>query len=254
VLSDSKHNPLGRFDGLAGVYAKYRPSYPAEAIEWIIERLPDRRGTIVDVGCGTGISTRQLAGPGISVIGVEPNESMRAEAEQTPSSGIVYRAGQGEATGLGAGVADAVVAAQAFHWFKGPAALEEFHRILRPGGWISLMWNDADRTDDVTDAFWAIMRQDSPEPEVLRIPHHRSAEILLTHPQFDSALMRTTPNVQELDEEGLLGRAFSASFAPRECHAAQRFADRLRELFSAHSKDGKVRLVYRTAVYQARAH
>ena len=102
MLSDSKHNPLGRFDGLAGVYAKYRPSYPAEAIEWIIERLPDRRGTIVDVGCGTGISSRQLAGPGISVIGVEPNESMRGEAEQTPSSGIVYRAGQSEATGLDA--------------------------------------------------------------------------------------------------------------------------------------------------------
>jgi len=253
MLSSDKHNPLGRFDGLASIYAKHRPAYPVEAIEWIIDRLPERRGTIVDVGCGTGISTRQLARPGVAVIGVEPNDSMRAEAEQTQADGdIAYRAGKGEATGLDACGADGVVAAQAFHWLDPALALDEFHRILRPGGWVSLMWNDADLSDQLTAGFWSSLRQATPEPEVVRKPHHQSGEVLLTHPRFDSSSLRIAPNAQQLDEQGFLGRAFSASFAPRECSASQRFADRLRDLFGHYAREGKVTLVYKTTVYQAR--
>src|SRR5262249_16112221 len=95
MFKGSGHNPTGRFDGLAGTYARYRPDYPRQAIDWINERLPNPGGSIVDVGCGTGISSRQLAERGCTVIGMEPNESMRAEAEATPSAGNVqYRAGR----------------------------------------------------------------------------------------------------------------------------------------------------------------
>jgi SAM-dependent methyltransferase len=253
VLSDHKHNPLGRFDGLASLYAKHRPAYPEQAIDWIVERLPDAAGTVVDVGCGTGISARQLALRGPRVIGVEPNDSMRHEAENAPSAGsVVYAPGRAEETGLESRCADAVVAAQAFHWFDAALALREFHRLLRPGGWVTLLWNDPDQADPLTGEFWQLLRKMTPEPEVPAVPYHLSGQPLLNHPSFDQSSVRTTPNFQTLDEEGFLGRAFSASFAPREAGVADRFAERLRAIFNAHKQDSKVSLKYQTTAYQAR--
>jgi SAM-dependent methyltransferase len=253
VLSDARHNPLGRFDGLAGLYAKNRPGYPRQAIDWIVEYLNAGAKRIVDVGCGTGISARLLAERGCRVIGIEPNDSMRAEAETTPTIGSVdYRTGKAEATGLEDGIADAVVAAQAFHWFDGDAALQEFHRLLRPSGWVTLLWNDSDEADPLTLEFWRILRQYTPEPDVVEKPHHLTGQLLLDHPLFEKGSVRTTSNHQDLDETGFLGRAFSASFAPKECGNSERFAAALRKLFADRARDGMVRLIYRTTAYQAR--
>lgn len=250
MLHEARHNPRGRFDGLGSVYAKYRPDYPATAIDWIVETLPPN-GLIADIGAGTGILSRQLAQRGLRVIGIEPNASMRQEAEQAMSEGIAYRAGNAEATALDSRSVHGVVAAQAFHWFDREAALREFHRILRPGGSVSILWNTADEDDPCTAAFWKIMRSTTPEPEVVREPHDWTGRILLDHPLFENAVCRVTFHAQSLDEEGLLGRAFSASFAPKECQASERFAERLRAMFREHSSDGFVRLRYRTTVYQA---
>ena len=250
MLHDAKHNPVGRFDGLGSVYAKHRPTYPAEAIDWIAETLPPA-GTIVDIGTGTGILARQLAERGFRVIGIEPNESMRQVAAQTLDDRIEYRNGAAEATGLATGSVDGVVAAQAFHWFDREAALREFHRILRPRGWVTLLWNTADETDPLTGAFWKIMQSTTPEPDVVSEPHDIKGEILLTHPLYVNSECRVASIEQALDEEGLLGRGFSASFAPKECAASERFAQLLRELYRAHANDGYVRLRYRTIVYRA---
>jgi SAM-dependent methyltransferase len=252
MFSGSKHNPKGRFDGLASTYARYRPDYPRQAIDWIVELLPNAASTVIDVGCGTGIAARQLAARGARVIGIEPNDSMRSEAQTTPSIGhLEYRAGAAEKTGLPTGSADAVVAAQAFHWFDREAALREFHRLLRPGGWLTLVWNSADLEDDFTAAYWAILRESSTEPEVVERPHHVTGQVLLTHPLFQSAIERSAPNAQILDEAGLLGRSLSASFAPKECSALQRFAERITELFHCHESQGKVVLAYQTTLFQA---
>src|SRR5207244_9435794 len=90
---------------------------------------------LVDVGSGTGISARQFARLGIRVVGIEPNDEMRNQAGQAvlPSRvpAPVYRAGRAEATGLRESWADAVLAAQAFHWFEPDPTLREFHRILK---------------------------------------------------------------------------------------------------------------------------
>src|SRR5258708_7450608 len=128
------HNPLGRFSGLAEVYARCRPTYPAAAIDCIMSRTTlGPRSLLVDIGCGTGISSRLFADRGVPVLGIEPNAEMRRRAEAEPVSAEVplpvYVPGQAETTELPDGVADLVLAAQAFHWFDAEKALREFHRI-----------------------------------------------------------------------------------------------------------------------------
>src|SRR6266436_5561984 len=101
----SRSNPTGRFSGLAGSYAKYRPSYPEVALTFILDHCGLQPGSLlIDVGSGTGISSRLLAQRGVRVIGVEPNADMRARAEAEPlPPGCpvpVYQDGRAEATGL----------------------------------------------------------------------------------------------------------------------------------------------------------
>ncbi len=144
----TRFNPLGRFTGLAEIYARCRPGYPDAAIEFIASHCGLGPGSLlVDVGSGTGIASRLFAGRGIRVVGIEPNAEMRKEAQATDVPlGVprpTYVAGRGEATGLESASADLVLAAQAFHWFEADAALAEFHRIMKPAGWVALMWNGA---------------------------------------------------------------------------------------------------------------
>src|SRR5262245_9977093 len=123
MSSLSTHDPTGRFTGLADIYAKCRPDYPPQAVAYIlaVSRLGPA-SVLVDVGCGTGISSRQFAARGISVIGIEPNDDMRGQAEKAECSGDLpaprYQAGRAEDTGLPDACAGLVLAAQAFHWFE----------------------------------------------------------------------------------------------------------------------------------------
>src|SRR5689334_13001187 len=109
----SRLNPTGRFSGLADVYARNRPGYPDAAVDFILTRCGLRPGTLlIDVGCGTGMSTRLFAGRGLRVVGVEPNAEMRAQAEAAPAPPgappPAYRDGRAEDTGLPDAAADAV--------------------------------------------------------------------------------------------------------------------------------------------------
>ena len=119
--------PTERFTGLSELYAKGRPSYPPEIIQWCLDQLPTPPKLIVDVGCGTGISTRAFAATGHAVIGIDPNAEMLAAAITQGSA--EYRAGSSTSTGLPDASADLIIAAQAFHWFEIPATLHEFARI-----------------------------------------------------------------------------------------------------------------------------
>jgi SAM-dependent methyltransferase len=257
VFEPSRYNPTGRFSGLADTYAKHRPGYPEAALDYIVLRCGlTGASRLVDVGCGTGISTRLFAARGIPVIGIEPNDEMRAKAEAEPlpadSSIPEYRKGKAEATGLPDHFADAVLAAQAFHWFRPDDALHEFHRILSPGGHVALVWNERDESDACTAAFGAVMRS-GPDAAAVEAPRGRAGEALLHHPLFTDATRTLFANEQELDEQGLLGRAFSASYAPREPVAVERFTAAMREVFARHARSGKVVLRYETSVYLARS-
>jgi SAM-dependent methyltransferase len=240
-------DPTKRFTGLADVYAKNRPDYPADAIEFVILQCGLGGDTLlVDVGCGTGISARLFASHGIPVVGVEPNDDMRARAGATP--GVSYRKGTAEATGLADGCAAAVLAAQAFHWFNPPAALAEFHRILRPGGWVVLMWNERDERDACTAAYGEVMRTgpDAVKTECSRLT---AGDPLLHSSLYVNAHKKLFYHTQTLDEAGLVGRAMSASYAPREPAAVEVFKARQREVFARFQREGRVVLCYETSVY-----
>jgi SAM-dependent methyltransferase len=198
------------FASAADVYEESRPSYPQEAVDWLAKQLDLRPSTtVVEVAAGTGKLTRLLIPTGAAVIAVEPVEEMRdALARTTPDADA--RGGTAERTGLPDSSADGVTVAQAFHWFDGPAALAEIHRVLRPAGRLALVWNIRDLDDPVQhaiDQLFAPYRGDTPS--------HRSGAwrtALDTSVLFTSTAKREFPNVQTLDADTLVRRVASTSF------------------------------------------
>ncbi len=249
-------NPTGRFTGLADCYARYRPSYPSEAIYCLIQECAlTPKSTVVDIGCGTGISSRLLAERGLRVIGVDPNADMLTTARQTAprnsSAAIEYRYGKAEETGLDPGIAKAVTAFQAFHWFSNDATLAEFHRILEPRGWLALIWNDRDDRDPLTSAYHKIL-SNSAEGRAITNSWRTSTDILKATPWFEPPRTFTFPSEQILDEEGLIGRAMSASYAPREPVALEKMKQELRDLFASSQVDGIVHMRYQVHLFLAK--
>jgi SAM-dependent methyltransferase len=195
-----------------------------------------------------------MAARGVPVLGIEPNRAMLAQAlRDTPADAMPllrYQAGQAEATGLADGAASLVLAAQAFHWFDANGALREFHRILRPSGWVALLWNERDDTDAFTAAYGAVIRS-HPEAAAVERSRGQAGQPLLESPLFCQAERRSFSNQQNLTEDSLLGRAFSASYAPREPDAARQFAASLRAVFARFQQHGQVALHYETSLYLA---
>ena len=127
------------FGSEAEAYAYGRPSYPIEAVRWL---MPGQAGTVLDLGAGTGKLTQRLLELGLDVFAVEPLDEMRALIPPPARS----LPGTAEDIPLPDASVDAIVVGQAFHWFDRERALPEMARVLRPGGTIGLLWNlDDDR-------------------------------------------------------------------------------------------------------------
>jgi SAM-dependent methyltransferase len=120
-------------EGFAGSYDRFRPRPPRELLDVLCRYARvDRPRLVVDLGCGTGLSTRAWSGVAERVVGIEPNPAMLAVAEEAP--GVEYRQGFGHETGLPEGSADIVTASQSLHWMEPEPTFAEAARILRPGG------------------------------------------------------------------------------------------------------------------------
>lgn len=142
----------------AETYARGRPDYPAALSDWLAQSLGLGTGRqVADVGAGTGKFTALLAATGAEVAGVEPVDAMRARIEALRLPGVRAVAGTAQALPLPPDSLDAVVCAQAFHWFASSAALDEFHRVLRPGGRLGLVWNVRDESVDWVAELTAII-------------------------------------------------------------------------------------------------
>ncbi len=141
----------------AEAYERSRPSYPPDAVGWLVDRLHIRPGAVVaDVAAGTGKLTRLLVPTGASILAIEPVEGMRKVSHQVLRS-VPIVAGTAEAMPIKSSSLDAVCVAQAFHWFDADKAFAELARVLRPAGRVGFAWNARDRTVEWVDRVSAIM-------------------------------------------------------------------------------------------------
>lgn len=240
----------GQFDGLAQVYARARPGYPPGAMRWILEETLGDAGSarevrVLDVGFGTGIASRGLLAAAatfepalaLHIEGVEPGEDMRAKALADGPRVAAIHAVRAEATGLPAHAWDLVVVAQAFHWFEPAAAIAEFHRLLRPGGVVALVWNlRQEGTDALTDAYNHIVDPSARLDPLQSARRAALAEPLRASPLFRALRERAFDNPQELSEDGLVARACSASYFPRADPERSLALAALRAAFARHAR------------------
>jgi SAM-dependent methyltransferase len=236
--------PTERFSDRAADYARHRPTYPAAAIDAILEGLGEpSRLVAADLGAGTGISARLLADRGVFVHAVEPNAAMRAAAEPHPR--IRWVDAKAEATTLPKGSVHAVVCAQSFHWFVPGAALAEIHRILERKGRVSLLWNLPDESDPFTAAVYkAIRAASSADPASVA---HVRPEALHASPLFRNVRLVESGHVQRLDRDGLFGRISSASYVPKTGPLRVVLDAEIRRLFDLNvDPTGRVSLHYAT--------
>ncbi len=245
VLSSSD-----RFLGRVAAYAKHRPSYPPAAIDLLEERCGLRPGVdAVDLGAGTGILSRLLLERGARVVGIEPNAEMRAYADSSLGAGFRSESASAEDTHMPEGAFDLLVAGQAFHWFDPQRTRLEALRILRPGAWAALLWNErATGSVPFLEDYEALLRRHAPEYEAVARLRAQAQGIR----QFfgHAPEVATFANEQVLDFEGLAGRVMSSSYAPMPGspgHAP--LMTGLREVFDRHQRRGRVIFPYRTLVY-----
>jgi SAM-dependent methyltransferase len=194
----------------AAAYERGRPGYPREAVQWLWTELGLEPGrAVLDVAAGTGKLTRELVPSGAIVIAVEPVPAMRAVLERV-APGVRALDGTAEALPLDDGTVDAVVVAQAFHWFDGPAAVAEFHRVLRPNGRFGLIWNRRLVEEPLHQAVREII-----EPYHRDSPSHYRGEwrpAVADGGLFMAAGEIEVPSAQVLDADAFVDRFSSISY------------------------------------------
>jgi SAM-dependent methyltransferase len=198
------------FQAAADAYERGRPGYPAEAVGALVAALGIAPGrTVLDLAAGTGKLTRDLTATGAEVIAVEPVEAMRRKLAAFAPAARVF-AGTAEAIPVGDASVDAVTIAQAFHWFDARAAIEEIHRVLRPGGRLALVWNVRDEVVGWVHGLTAII-----EPHRGDTPTHRSGawrRSLDRSARFSSLQRHTFRYEQRLTPDEVVDRVASVSF------------------------------------------
>ncbi|MBF2004664.1 MAG: class I SAM-dependent methyltransferase [Chlorogloeopsis fritschii C42_A2020_084] len=242
-------NPLNRFSDRVEDYVKYRPSYPVAAIDKILEGLAHPSQLVAaDIGAGTGISSRLLGDRGVRVIAIEPNAAMREAAEPHPL--VEFRDGTAEFTNLSDASVDLVTCFQAFHWFNPQPSLSEFRRILKRSGRLAVVWNNRDKEDTLTVEYSRLVRAASNHhPAESRM---QTVEPLFATKHFVNIHEYTFVYKQQLDLTGLIGRAISASYVPRQGLAYEQLISGLQELYERCCDErGFVDMVYRTSVHLA---
>ena len=245
-----------RFSGRVESYRQHRPRYP-DAVVGVLETECGltENSTVADIAAGTGLLTEKFLSHGYEVIAVEPNDEMRLVCETLGDRFSRFRclSGSAEATGLPGHSSDMITVGQALHWFDLERARAEFVRILRPGGWYAVVYNERRMSGDAFHMGYEKIIQD------FGIDYAKVQRQHLTPDRIEgffapSAMRRVVfPNAQLLTLEALEGRIISSSYMPNEEHpkyAAMHAA--IEELFEKHAQDGCVRLEYDCAVYYGR--
>jgi ubiquinone/menaquinone biosynthesis C-methylase UbiE len=203
------------FGGDMSVYERGRPSYPADAVDWLVDGLQIGPGkVVVDLAAGTGKFTRLLLPTGADVLAVEPSSGMREEFGGAVP-GVDVLEGSASSIPLGDASVDAVTVAQAFHWFDVAAATAELARVVKPGGGIGLIWNERDAREPWVAELSRVIRWD--RRAEYRVPYTVEQDwqqvfAERAHPRFRRLERFDTTYVQPIDTETLVLRVLSTSY------------------------------------------
>jgi len=252
TFADSKQ----RFSTRVADYLRYRPGYPSGVRDILRAECNLKSGhAVADIGSGTGFLSEIFLKNGNRIFGVEPNEDMRKAGEEYLASydGFTSVDGSAEATTLDDSSVDFVTTGQAFHWFDKDASRREFTRILKPAGWVVIIWNErlTDTTPFLRD-YEALLRKFGTDYAKVK-ESYPSEQHMRDFFGPDVCSSHELPNFQEFDFDGLAGRLRSSSFSPTPDHPnyAPMMAE-LQRIFDAYKEDDHVRLEYTTHIYSGR--
>lgn len=245
--------PTARFTDRVENYLKARPGYPAELIPFLVREcglMPFR--TVVDVGCGTGLLAERFCDLGCDVVGVEPNAAMREAGarhlDRYPNFHMV--AGMAESLPVGHAIADFLTAGQAFHWFNVERAGREFLRVLKPRGWVVLVWNVRQSSGSAfAEAYEDLLTRFG--IDYAEVHHRGKSNDESFRPFFLGGQYRRVafPNQQRLDRASFIARVLSSSYMPAPGHKAhEAMMSEVQRIFDEHSHDGAVVMTYATDV------
>lgn len=244
---------IRRFDRTVEYYIKYRPHYPYAVVEFLqsaCQLTPAM--TVADIASGTGFLAEIFLQHGNPVIGIEPNADMRAAGvhylRDYPSFGSL--SATAEATTLPTNSVDMITAGQAFHWFDREKTRQEFVRILKPEGWVVLVWNLPRRDTPFMAAYEQIwLKYLAPKT------HSNDSDTQVVENELrdwyspGTVTFKSFDNFQTLDFAGLRGRVLSSSYSPTPEHPDYApMLDELKTIFEAHQADGKITIAYECRV------
>lgn len=247
-----------RFSNRVADYVAARPTYPPDVVGVLRRAVGlDASWTVADVGAGTGISTRLFLANGNEVFAVEPNDAMRAAAELAFAAEPHFHSirGTAEATTLRERSVNLVVAAQAFHWFDRRAFREECRRILKPRGFVLLLWNDRKATGSAfLDGYEALLDRFGTDYQAVNHRNVGDADVTAFFAPAPCTHL-TLQNAQQFDLPGLRARLLSSSYAPPadDPRAGPMLAE-LDRLFAACQANGTVTMEYDVQLYLGPIH
>jgi SAM-dependent methyltransferase len=242
-----------RFSTRVADYVRYRPSYPSTVLDLLRDECGMRpESTVADIGSGTGLLSELFLRNGNRVFGVEPNLEMRQAGEEYLADYPNFTSvnGSAEATTLPDASVEFVAAGQAFHWFEPMATRREFARILKPHGWVVIIWNDRRFAESAFGREFEdlLVRYSTDYTRVKdAYPQTHGMRAFFGEGNFQ---VHELPNSQEFDFAGFSGRLRSSSYAPQEGHP--HFApmmQELRRIFDQHQEHGRVCMDYTTRVF-----
>ena len=241
---------INRFEGKGEIYAKSRPKYAAELLDYLEDTLRIHKGVIfADIGSGTGIFTEQLLNCGYKVFAVEPNADMRKKAEDRLSAfkDFISVDGTDRNSNLPGESVDFITAAQAFHWFDAEAFKTECKRILKPNGKVIIVYNSRDENAECTRALAELRyKYNSEFCGFSNGISDKKCQAFFT----GGCKIFKADNSQCYDRQGYINRVLSSSYSLKE--GDERYTEYLKEinkLFDMFSIDGLVTVPLNTVAY-----
>lgn len=208
-------NNIDKFSNKAEVYSNYRPKYPGKLLDFLIDSTHLHKDSLaIDIGCGTGILTKQLLERNVKTIGVEPNVEMYNQAKkelQGYNCRLINTCA--EDTQLPSHIADLITVAQALHWFDLDSFIKEYNRLLKENGQVAILYNNMDKDSAAVTDFLNIHRTLCPQYKGFSKGINNHKDIYTEMFGKDGFTTADFPNDQILTYEEYMGYASSLSYS-----------------------------------------